>query len=66
VYEDQQVPPVLLSGHHENIRKWRLYQSLKRTWENRPELLANRIFTKEEEKMMLQIRAEAADNKEGK
>lgn len=66
VYEDQQVPPVLLSGHHENIRKWRLYQSLKRTWENRPELLVNRIFTKEEEKMMLQIRAEAANNKEGK
>ena len=33
------VPPVLLSGHHDAIRKWRLKQALGRTWKRRPELL---------------------------
>ncbi len=33
------VPEVLLSGHHENIRKWRLEQSMKRTEKRRPDLL---------------------------
>ena len=33
------VPDVLLSGHHENIRKWRLEQSIKKTKERRPDLL---------------------------
>ena len=33
------VPEVLLSGHHENINKWRYEQSLKRTKERRPDLL---------------------------
>ena len=32
------VPEVLLSGHHENIRKWRLEQQIKRTKERRPDL----------------------------
>lgn len=34
-----EVPEVLLSGHHENIRKWRLEESIKRTKERRPDLL---------------------------
>ena len=40
VYEGLSVPDVLLSGHHENIRRWRLKQSLQRTRERRPELFA--------------------------
>ena len=36
---DKKVPEVLLSGHHENIRKWREEQSLKITKQNRPDLL---------------------------
>lgn len=36
------VPEVLLSGHHENIRKWRQEQSIKRTLERRPDLLEKR------------------------
>jgi tRNA (guanine37-N1)-methyltransferase len=40
VYEGMPVPEVLLSGHHENIRRWRLKQSLARTRERRPELFA--------------------------
>jgi tRNA (guanine37-N1)-methyltransferase len=37
---EMRVPEVLLSGHHENIRRWRLKQSLLRTRERRPELFA--------------------------
>lgn len=40
VYEEIPVPPVLLSGHHKDIRRWRLKQSLARTRERRPELYA--------------------------
>lgn len=39
VWEGEAVPPVLLSGHHKNIEKWRLEQSLKLTEERRPDLL---------------------------
>lgn len=35
----KKVPPVLLSGHHKNIEKWRMEQSLLRTQERRPDLL---------------------------
>lgn len=38
VFLEKEVPPVLLSGHHENIRKWRYEQSVKRTKERRPDL----------------------------
>ena len=38
-YKGMKVPDVLLSGHHENIKKWRYEQSLKRTKERRPDLL---------------------------
>lgn len=38
-FRGMEVPEVLLSGHHENIRKWRLEQSQKRTLERRPDLL---------------------------
>lgn len=38
-YKGMKVPDVLLSGHHENIKKWRLEQQLKRTKERRPDLI---------------------------
>ena len=37
----KKVPDVLLSGHHENVNKWRREQSLRRTFLKRPELLVN-------------------------
>ena len=40
VWRGRQVPPVLLSGHHANIEKWRREQSIIRTKERRPDLLA--------------------------
>jgi len=39
IWRDRKVPEVLLSGHHENINKWRKEMSLKRTSERRPDLL---------------------------
>lgn len=41
VWEGHEVPPVLLSGHHENIATWRREQSLLRTLKHRPDLLKN-------------------------
>ena len=52
VYEGMVVPDVLLSGHHAQIRRWRLAQSLRRTKERRPDLLAGRALTKEEATLM--------------
>lgn len=46
--EGQRVPQVLLSGNHESIRRWRLKESLGRTWERRPDLLEGRELTREE------------------
>ncbi len=42
VFEGHEVPEVLRTGHHENIRLWRLDQQLKRTRERRPDLLVKR------------------------
>ena len=49
------VPPVLLSGDHEAIRRWRLQQSLGRTWQRRPELLAKLSLTAEQEALLQQF-----------
>lgn len=51
-YEGEQVPPILLSGNHEKIRKWRLQQSLVRTRERRPDLFEQHELTKEERKLL--------------
>lgn len=52
VVEGLRVPPVLLSGDHEAIRRWRLAQSLGRTWTMRPELLAGRELSAEERQLL--------------
>ena len=55
VYHGQRVPEVLLSGHHEQIRRWRLMQSLGRTWQRRSALLAGRPMSKEETQLLAQF-----------
>jgi tRNA (guanine37-N1)-methyltransferase len=55
------VPPVLLSGDHEAIRRWRLKQALGRTWQRRPDLLAGRALDAEEAALLDQFKAEAPD-----
>jgi tRNA (guanine37-N1)-methyltransferase len=52
VYAGRRVPEVLMSGHHENIRRWRLKQALGRTWLRRPDLLAVKTLTAEERKLL--------------
>lgn len=47
-YQGERVPPVLMSGNHADIKRWRLKQALGRTWLRRPELLAQRKLSKEE------------------
>ena len=53
-----QVPSVLMSGHHENIRRWRLKQALGRTWLRRPDLLAARVLSDEERRLLGEFQQE--------
>ena len=55
IYQDVRVPDVLLSGHHEGIRRWRLQQSLGRTWQRRPDLLSGRCLSKEETQLLVKF-----------
>ena len=57
-YRDEPVPEVLLSGHHEKIRRWRLKQALGRTWLRRPDLLAARDLSDEERLLLEEFRQE--------
>lgn len=60
-YRGEKVPEVLMSGHHELIRRWRLKQSLGRTWKRRPDLIANRDLTAEERTLLEEFRREEAN-----
>ncbi len=60
-FDGKRVPEVLLSGHHENIRKWRLYQSLKRTYLKRSDLLEGRVCSDEEEMLLRKIKTDEID-----
>jgi len=46
------VPPVLLSGDHAAIARWRLKQALGKTWQKRPDLLKRRVLTENEKKLL--------------
>jgi len=52
------VPDILLSGHHENIRKWRKEQALRATFRKRPDLLETASLDREAEKMLRKMRDE--------
>lgn len=58
VYEGVAVPAVLLSGNHAEITRWRLKQSLGRTWQRRPDLLERRVLTAEERSLLDEFRRE--------
>ena len=59
VYKGMEVPPVLQSGNHEEIRKWRLRKSLQKTLKNRPDLIYRARMTgtisEEAEKMIEEL-----------
>jgi tRNA (guanine37-N1)-methyltransferase len=65
VWSGERVPEVLMSGHHELIRRWRLKQALGRTLNRRPDLIARRIecgnLTDEEKIQLEQFRQEAGN-----
>ncbi len=60
-YAGEKVPEILLSGHHENIRRWRLQQALGRTWLRRPDLLAARKLSEEERTLLEEFQRECTE-----
>jgi tRNA (guanine37-N1)-methyltransferase len=56
--DGEMIPAVLLSGHHAQIRRWRLKQSLGRTWQRRPDLIADRQLSAEEQQLLAEYQQE--------
>ena len=57
-WRGKKVPPILLSGHHANIEKWRREQSILRTMERRPDLLKESNLTDKAKKWIRQVKRE--------
>ncbi|PYV26365.1 MAG: tRNA (guanosine(37)-N1)-methyltransferase TrmD [Acidobacteria bacterium] len=53
------VPEVLLSGNHEQIRRWRRRQALEKTWRKRPDLLENCVLSDDDREMIEEIKRAA-------
>jgi len=62
LYAGSTEPPVLLSGDHAAVARWRLKQALGRTWLRRPELLAARGMSQEEMRLLDEFRRERDDS----
>lgn len=58
VLDDMEVPAVLLSGNHAHINRWRMKQSLGRTWLRRPELLESLALTDEQRVLLIEFQQE--------
>jgi tRNA (guanine37-N1)-methyltransferase len=56
------VPPVLLSGNHEQIRRWRRKMALRRTRERRPDLLARLVLSEEDRRLLAEIEHEQREH----
>ncbi|GEE07238.1 tRNA (guanine-N(1)-)-methyltransferase [Streptococcus canis] len=63
-YRGLTVPDVLMSGHHERIRLWRLEESLRKTYLRRPDLLEHYDFSKEERKLLDKIKEEVGQGED--
>ena len=61
-FRGMKVPEVLLSGHHEKIRQWRLRKSVEKTMRHRPELLDSESLPEEAQEIVRRIRREGDDN----
>ncbi len=55
-WRGKEVPPILLSGHHVNVEKWRREQSLLRTKKRRPDLLPGANLTEEDKKFLAKLK----------
>jgi len=60
-FRDYPVPDVLLSGHHAQITHWRRQQALRRTWERRPDLLANAHLTDDDLAYLSQLQGNSQE-----
>ena len=58
-YDGERVPDVLLSGDHAAIDRWRLQQALGRTWQRRPDLLARRTLSQDEQGLLAEFKNHA-------
>ena len=56
IFEEMRVPEVLLSGHHENINKWRRKEAIRVTYEKRPDLLEKTNLTDEEKEYIKELK----------
>ncbi len=65
VFKDKNVPEILLSGHHQNIKTWRKKMALKNTLVNRPDLIDKKELSKEEEKLIAEIMQEIEEQENG-
>ncbi len=65
VFEGRGVPAVLASGDHGAVRRWRLRASIRRTLERRPDLLVERAWSAEEERLLADVREELGDRPPG-
>ncbi len=55
------VPEVLVSGDHEQVRRWRRRQALEKTWRRRPDLLDDAPLTAEDRELLEEIRRAACE-----
>ena len=62
IYEGREVPAALLSGNHAEIRRWKLEQALRITGARRPDLLARRELSDEEERLMQSMGLATGEN----
>lgn len=61
-FEGRKVPEVLLSGDHAQIRRWRLKQALGRTWQKRPDLIAQLALDREMQELLAEYRREHTES----
>ncbi len=60
-FRGMEVPEALLSGHHERIRRWRRKESLRRTRQLRPDLLAKACLTEEDRQLLAELDQEEGE-----
>lgn len=61
IFDNVKIPDVLISGHHENIRKWRRERSLENTFKKRPEMLENIELTDKEKVYIEKLKKEVQE-----
>jgi len=54
-FRGQEVPTVLLSGDHQQIKRWRRREALRRTFERRPDLLERAVLTREDRALLADL-----------